>query len=127
VELDLKSAGGDRPGDSLVEKINEGLASAEVFVVLLSPEALNSKWVGAELDFGVVARINDSLKVVPVVVTNCEVPPLLRALKYLNWSSGLESVVRELADVAHGRWETRKPPVVAASGAPPMSSDRLCA
>ncbi len=109
------------PGDSLVQKINEGLASAQLFVVLLSPEALNSKWVGAELDFGVVARINDTMKVVPVVVTTCEVPPLLKATKYLNWSSGLEDVVRQLADTAHGRWETRKPPVVVASGAPTKS------
>lgn len=109
------------PGDSLVGKINEGLATAQLFVILLSPEALKSRWVGAELDFGVVARINETAKVVPVIVTACEVPPLLQATKYLNWSTGLEDVVRDLADVAHGRWVTRKPLVVVPAGAPATS------
>lgn len=111
------------PGDSLVEKINEGLASAQLFVVLLSPEALDSKWVGAELDFGVIARINETMKVVPVLVTKCEVPPLLKATRYINWSDGLENAVRELTDVAHGRWETRKPPVIIAAGTAAPSAD----
>jgi hypothetical protein len=109
------------PGDSLVEKINDGLAGAQLFVVLLSPEALRSKWVEAELDFGIVARINETMKVVPVIVTKCEVPPLLKATLYVNWSDGLDDVVRKLADVAHGRWQTRKPPVVVARGAPTQS------
>lgn len=93
------------PGDSLIQKIfSEGLAHCAVFLVLLSPESVASKWVREELDVALVRRLEGATRVVPVVVKACEIPMPLRALFWLDMaSSGVEETARRVADVAHGR------------------------
>jgi hypothetical protein len=104
------------PGDSLTQKIfNEGVKDCGLFVVLLSPESVQSKWVQHELDVALIARIEQTTRIVPVVVRPCEIPQALKSLLRLDLSAGLDRVVTDLADVAHGRWPDRKPPVIPAA------------
>lgn len=103
------------PGDSLVQKIfEEGLRDCKVFVVLLSPASVGSDWVRNELDAAVVQRIEGVTRVVPVVVSKCDIPTSLRALLRLDLTvESLETVVARLVDVVFGR--DRKPSI----GPPP--------
>lgn len=100
-----------QPGDSLIQKIfTEGLGKCSVFLVLLSPESVESKWVREELDVALIQRIEGTTRVVPVVVRPCVVPVALRALRWLDLaSSDPGSIARQVADIAHGRSD--KPPV----------------
>lgn len=104
------------PGDSLVQKIyEEGLKGAQGMVVVLSCTSVEKPWVKAELDAGVVRRIEGSLRLMPIVVDDCEVPQSLRATLWLDVrKDGLEAVADKVAAAMHGI--SRKPPV----GPPPQ-------
>lgn len=68
------------PGDSLYEKINEGLLTAAYLCPVLSPNSIESEWVTAEIGAAFVMEIEErSITVVPVVYQKCKIPPLLRA------------------------------------------------
>jgi hypothetical protein len=104
-----------RPGDSLIEEIFEnGLKSAKLFVILLSNASVQSRWVRHELDVAVVKRIEETTRIVPVLVEQCQVPEALRSLHCLNLQEGMDQVVRRIVDVVFDRFPDR-PPV----GSPP--------
>ncbi len=73
------------PGDSIVEKINEGLESCDVFVVALSRASVESRWVRAELDAAMVRRIQQVCRLIPIRLEQCDIPPLLAPLKRVNF------------------------------------------
>src|ERR1017187_4936530 len=63
------------PGDSLVDKIwNEGIKGCAAFIVVLSDESVGSKWVHEELNSGIVKKIEDKTKLIPIRLDACEVP-----------------------------------------------------
>jgi hypothetical protein len=99
-----------KPGDSLVQKIfEEGLKDVVLFVVLLSPASVRSKWVREELDAAIVQRLEGATRVVPVVVEPCEIPVALRHLLRLDLqATGIDEVIARLIDVAFDR-DTRPP------------------
>jgi len=67
------------PGDSLVDKIfSEGLKNCQVFIVILSNSSIRSKWVREELNTGMVKKIEDNTKLIPIRLDACEVPEALR-------------------------------------------------
>lgn len=108
-------------GDSLREKIDEGIEECSHFVVLLTPRSLNKRWVQAEIDGGFVKRIEGSAVFIPVryELPMSEVPPLLRGLlspelTEENYESALRRLIGDLWGVS------RKPDLGAAPsfGAP---------
>ncbi len=71
------------PGDSLVDKIHEeGLKNADVVLVVVSEASVAKPWVREELNAGVVHRVNRGIKVIPVVIDECEVPAALISTLY---------------------------------------------
>jgi hypothetical protein len=64
-----------RPGDSFLERMNEGLGGAAYVLVLLSEAAKGSRWVTREWMSALAA---ESTIVVPVILDDTEPPPLLR-------------------------------------------------
>jgi hypothetical protein len=68
------------PGDSLVDRIFEqGLKNAQAVVIVLSAVSVQKPWVREELNHSVVTRIGRGLKIIPVVIDQCEVPECLKA------------------------------------------------
>jgi len=68
------------PGDSLVDKIfEEGIKNAQAMIVVLSRVSVSKRWVREELNAGMVKRIADSTKLIPVVIDECEVPEALQS------------------------------------------------
>lgn len=98
------------PGDSIVQKIEAGLCKADAFVIVLSPASVSSAWVRQELDVGVIRRLSDSMRLIPVVLEECEVPMLLRPLQWVRVEGdGPAEVARRVAAAIHGH--TSKPPL----------------
>jgi hypothetical protein len=65
-------------GDSIVAKINDGLASSVYILVVLSRSSLASRWVQDELNYAKMRSLTDkSVVILPVILEDCEVPPLL--------------------------------------------------
>lgn len=64
-------------GDSISDKIQEGLKTCYTFVIVLSPEALARPWVKEELRAAYNLRLAEELKILPIVYKECELPIFL--------------------------------------------------
>ena len=45
------------PGDSLIEKISDGIESSDKLVVFLSPNSVDSNWVKKEVATGLILEL----------------------------------------------------------------------
>ncbi len=80
------------PGDSLIEKIGEGLESSDRLVVFLSPESVESNWVRKEVATGLVMELAEEKGlgdkfVVPALLVPCKIPIMLRDKLYANFTN----------------------------------------
>jgi hypothetical protein len=99
-----------RAGDSLVQKIfEEGIGRAAVVIVVLSPTSVTKKWVKDELDAAVVNRINQTGRLIPIIIEECEIPVALRATKWIRFDGDLKAVVDEVLRAVFGK--SKKPPL----------------
>ncbi len=94
-----------RPGDSLRQKIDEGIDRATHFLVLLTSASLTSKWVQTELDAGMVNRIEGKCRLIPVLhgLRGEQVPATLRGLLWVElepYEAGLEKLIGACHDVS---------------------------
>jgi len=66
-------------GDSLRQRIDEGLGVCTHFVVLLSKESIEKPWVKQEMDAGLVRMLDEKCKFIPLryELPPSELPPLL--------------------------------------------------
>jgi hypothetical protein len=90
-----------RPGDSVPGGISEGLASFDVFVLVWSQNAAQSRWVAAELNSALVQQIEgSSRRIVPVLLDPTPLPALIGHLLYLDAPSmGHLEVARNLLGI----------------------------
>lgn len=89
-----------KPGDSLVRKIAQGVATSGVLIVVLSPASVRSSWVEKEISLGLIDELaRASTRVIPILVEDCEFPASFRALGdkiYADFRSDYESALRRL-------------------------------
>jgi hypothetical protein len=67
-----------RPGDSLFDRLEHGIRESDYVGVILSPEAVASRWVRVELNAALQLEVRSgAIKVVPIVSRHCEMPAFL--------------------------------------------------
>lgn len=89
-----------KAGDNIVEKINEGLRDSKYFLVILSPNALSSFWVTEEVSFAILQQIAfKGIFVIPVLIQECEIPPLLRHRRYVDFRKSYDEGIQQLLDI----------------------------
>jgi len=65
-------------GDSLIEKIRDGIDNVNYVAVILSPNSIESRWVQKEIDVAMTLEINGKeVKVLPLMLELCELPGFL--------------------------------------------------
>ncbi len=95
-------------GESIPNKIGQGLCEAEFVVLLLSKHAVESRWVEQEWQAKYWQEIQDKrIMVLPVLLEDCQIPILLRAKRYADlresYGKGIEDLlvaINSLSDVA---------------------------
>ncbi len=104
------------PGDSLVDKVFKGIEQAEAVVIVLSTNSVNKPWIREELNAGFLRRIKDKIKLIPVIIDNCEIPECLQTtvheeIKDLNnYNNEMDRIVMAIFG------QSDKPPI----GTPPI-------
>ncbi|MGW4129287.1 toll/interleukin-1 receptor domain-containing protein [Amycolatopsis japonica] len=88
-------------GESIPNKIALGIDECDYLLVLLSPHSVQSGWVEREWSTKYWAEANSgNLHVIPVLLSDCEIPTLLRVKKYADFRSdygfGLDKVLGTL-------------------------------
>ena len=93
-----------RPGEKWVEAINRGLAESSVFVVALTPAAVDSRWVAHEADAAIMLTNRGKMRFIPAEVASCDAPPLWEAFHWISftgrYADGLAVLRATLAQTA---------------------------
>lgn len=86
-----------RVGDSLIDKIGQGIRHNDFLIVVLSPHSVASEWVKKELCEAMQREIKEQRVVVlPVLLKSCPLPPFLRDKKYADFRDSYEQGFKEL-------------------------------
>lgn len=96
------------PGDDIGQTISEGIAAADVFLVVLSSKSLASSWVQREIETAILREVEKRLVVIPVVLGDVEPPPSLQNRFYLRLQpefsiDDLEPLLRSLKRISAER------------------------
>ena len=85
------------PGDSLIEKISEGISESSYLLVLLSKRYVKSNWVKKEMEIALARQIADKhIKVIPCLLEDCEIPVFLQPIAYADFRDSFERGAEEL-------------------------------
>jgi hypothetical protein len=83
-------------GDSLSNRIAEGVRDAQVVLVVVSNESVKSKWLGYELNLATGRMVKGECRVIPLVIDDAELPAEVLGLLYANFrvafKHGMKSV-----------------------------------
>jgi len=94
------------PGDDVVAKINDGLASRDAGLVVFSSNTDRGRWVGAEISTLFHERIEEGKVLIPVILGDgAWIPPLIKPLARVR----IEDVDRIVDAIYH-----RRPPLITA-------------
>jgi len=90
-------------GDSILNKIQEGIEKSDYLGVVLSPRSVESIWVKREVEAALSQEIeNDNVKVLPILIENCNIPLFLKPKKYADLSTqdvaekGISDIIKRL-------------------------------
>jgi hypothetical protein len=88
-----------KPGDSIASRIDQAVSTSDMLLVLLSPRSIESRWVQSELNAALSRELKSrAVTVIPALIEECEIPPLLADRLYLDLRSNLERGVRRLVE-----------------------------
>lgn len=87
-----------RAGESIPAEISKGLNDSDFVIVVLSDHAVESNWLEREWEAKYWDEVNSGkLHVIPALLRHCEIPTLLRAKKYADFTEdynrGLEEIL----------------------------------
>ena len=85
------------PGDSISERIDNALSSADVLLVLLSRNSIASRWIEHELSTALTRELRDrAITVMPALIEDCEVPIGLRDRVFLDLRQDIDEGIQRL-------------------------------
>ena len=85
-------------GDSIVEKVYNGLASSDFLVVVLSEDSVKSRWVKEELNVMTMKRLQGkAVRLIPLLIDDCEIPEQLSHLKYIDFRTTYDQPLLDLS------------------------------
>jgi hypothetical protein len=99
------------PGDSLRQKMEEGLEEMTHFVVVLTETSIIKPWVAKEIDVGLVQQVGGQSRFIPLLVDlePAKLSPFLKAMLFMKVDPTNEVDLKTLVDRLHG--VSRKPPL----------------
>jgi formylglycine-generating enzyme len=85
-----------RPGEKWVEAINRGLEESGLFVLLLSPAAVASRWVKMETNAAIEFEHEGEMQIFPLLLKPSRLPPLWKAFHHISLRGGYEQALAAL-------------------------------
>jgi hypothetical protein len=90
-------------GDSIVQRIEEGIRQSDYILVILSENSIHSTWVQQEIRATLSREVSGANQIlIPVVIGEVKLPPFLSHKKYVDLSKpsyyekGIEAIVRSV-------------------------------
>ncbi|HRQ37989.1 MAG TPA: SUMF1/EgtB/PvdO family nonheme iron enzyme [Chloroflexota bacterium] len=87
-------------GEDWVNAINRGLAESGIFLLALTPDAVNSRWVHSETNVAIGLQHQQALRFIPLEVKPATPPPLWQAYQRIpfqgDYKVGLERLLQAI-------------------------------
>jgi hypothetical protein len=91
-------------GDSIAEKIGQGLAESDFFLIVLTPSSVGSEWVKKELNRALLAEIERrEVVILPIKMGECEIPELIKEKKYADFTTSYKEGFVDLVTAMKSR------------------------
>jgi hypothetical protein len=92
-------------GDCIVQKIEEGITDSDYIIIVLTPEAIESGWVGREWKTAFWKEVNQKKVIVlPVLLKKCEIPALISTKRHADfredYAIGLASLTQAIRSIS---------------------------
>ena len=93
-----------RVGESIIQRVNDGIDSSAYLVAALSTHSVHSDFVRREIGSALMKQLSaeKDIVVLPLLVNDCEVPVLLREIKWADfrndYADGLKMLLKRLLD-----------------------------
>lgn len=103
------------PGDNLPRTIFEDcINNCENFIIVLSADSIESKWVNEELDAGMIQKIEKGARLIPIVLDNLDREKIPNRLGhvycyYIKDLTAINEDAKFIADVCLGKTQKHKP------------------
>jgi hypothetical protein len=92
-----------RPGDGIIDRMNEGLASPEFVFFFVSANSLKSVMVNLEWQNALMKATKGQCRLIPVRVDGTPMPPLLLQSLYIDmFGNGVEAATRQIENAVQG-------------------------
>lgn len=93
-----------QPGDGIIDKMNDALGRCHLFLFFVSKNSLLSNMVKLEWQNAIMKSTGAVIKIVPVKLDSCTMPPILMQKLYIDYfAHGFEVALRQIVEVAKGR------------------------
>jgi sulfatase modifying factor 1 len=88
-----------RPGEEWVDAIERGLGESSHIVIVLTPAALQSRWVRKETNVAIALERQGDIHVIPLDVEACKVPLLLGSYQMISFRRNYDAGLSQLANI----------------------------
>ena len=86
-----------KPLRGIRQENSEGLKSSDFLIAVLSPRSVDKPWVVREMSSSMMRQLGDKgIRVLPLLIEDCEIPPLLADLKYADFRTSFNEGLEEL-------------------------------
>lgn len=89
-------------GDSITERIESGLRESDIFCLCLSKSSVTKPWVLREYRTALNLQLSStkkSLIIMPILIEDCEIPELLKDIRFADFSRSFTEGFRSLCKV----------------------------
>lgn len=87
-------------GEKWVDAINRGLENSGIFVLVLTSNAVSSKWVKAEANAAISLENQGKIRFYPLLLESCQAPPLWQGYQWIlfneNYKKGWQELLQQL-------------------------------
>ncbi|MCP5104365.1 MAG: toll/interleukin-1 receptor domain-containing protein, partial [bacterium] len=87
-------------GESISQKLEEGISVCNYFCIVISKDSINSKWVQREYSTAINAQLSPGTTptILPLLFQNVELPVFLKDIKYADFSKSYNKGLTKLLD-----------------------------
>jgi len=88
-------------GDSIIQKVSDGISGSAYLIAVLSPNSVKSAWVQREIGSVLMKQlqIDKNITILTLLLADCEVPVLLREIKWADFRSDYDGGLMSLLEV----------------------------
>jgi hypothetical protein len=86
-------------GDSLIQRIQEGLTECSALLIVLSKDYLESEWCTKEQEAAILRELEEKKVIaIPILLEDCEIPIFLRGKYYADFRGDFDKAIHALQD-----------------------------